>query len=195
MTVPVGIRPRYDETEVVAVKTRSKTIAAAVLVMVVVLSLATPAFALQRSGQQPVVRAATASGLTAEQRLENLRNRITNVLRARKARFDAVTANLVKRQARVEALADKVEALGGDVSTFRTMLEASEQALAQARTQEQVCVDAFKAVPEATDKGAAFRAARGEGRKAVELLRQSRTQLREAARELRAIAEQLGEEA
>lgn len=170
--------------------TRAKTIAAAGLVMVVVLSLATPAFALQRSGQ-PVVRAATASGGDAEQRLENLRNRITNVLRARKARFDAITANLVKRQARVEALADKVEALGGDVSKFRTMLEASEQALVQARAQEQVCVDAFKAVPEATDKGTAFRAARGEGRKAVELLKKSRTQLREAARELRAIAEQL----
>ncbi len=158
--------------------------------MVVVLSLSTPAFAAQRSNQ-PVVRAAAPSGGDAAQRLENLQNRVMNVLRARKARFDAVAANLVKRQARVEALASKVAALGGDVSKFRTMLEASEQALIQARTQEQVCVDAFKAVPEATDKGAAFRAAKGEGRKAVELLKQSRTQLREAARELRAIAEQL----
>lgn len=171
-------------------KTRSKSIAAAVLVMVVALSLATPALATQRSGQ-PITRAAAPSGADSEKRIENLQNRITNVLRARKARFDAVATNLVKRQARVEALAGKVEALGGDVSKFRTMLEASEQTLVQARTQEQVCVDAFKAVPNATDKGAAFRSARAEGRKAAELLKKSRTQLREAARELRRIAEQL----
>jgi len=175
------------------VKTRTRTIAAAVIVMIVVLSLAVPAVALPRAGGLPVTKAAMASGNTADERLENLRNRITNVLRARKARFDAVAANLVKRQARVEALAGKVEALGGDVSKFRTMLQASEQALEQARAQEQVCVEAFKAVPDATDKGAAFRAARAEGRKAVEYMKQSRTKLREAARELRMIAEQLRE--
>lgn len=173
-------------------RTKTRTIAAAAIVMIVVLSLAVSAAALPRA-TTPITRAAVASGTNAEQKLENLRNRITNVLRARKARFDAVIANLVKRQARVEALAGKVEALGGGVSKVRTMLQECEQLLEQARAQEQVCVEAFHAVPEAPDKRSAFRAAKAEGRQAVELLKQSRVRLREAARELRIIAEQLRE--
>jgi len=182
-------RQRYDETEVVTVKTRRNTIATGVIVVMAVLSLAAPAVAAPGPGGQPITRAATASGGTAATRQENLRNRVTNVLRARKARFDAVAANLVKRQARVAALADQVAALGGDVSKVSTLLAASEQA----RAQEQVCVDAFKAVPDATDKMVAFRAARAEGRSAVELLKNARIKLRDAARELRTVAEQVRE--
>ncbi len=73
------------------------------------------------------------------------------------------------------------------------MLQECEQALVQARTQEQVCVQAFLAVPDATNKGTAFRAAKAEGRKAVQTLKQSRVRLVEAASELRMIAEQLSE--
>ncbi|PKQ37663.1 MAG: hypothetical protein CVT59_06360 [Actinobacteria bacterium HGW-Actinobacteria-1] len=139
----------------------------------------------------PTAGATSAAASTAEQRIENLRNRIENVLRARKARFDAAAANLVKRQARVNVLADKVEALGGDVSQVRTMLQECTRLMEQTRTQEQVCVEAFKAIPEATDKGAAFQAAKAQGREAVALMKQTRTQLREATRTLAQIADGL----
>lgn len=169
-------------------KTRSAVTVATALV--IVLSLAVPAIALPR-GMAPTAGATSAAASTAEQRIENLRNRIENVLRARKARFDAAAANLVKRQARVNVLADKVEALGGDVSQVRTMLQECTQLMEQARTQEQVCVEAFQAVPEATDKRGAFQAAKAEGRDAVALMKQSRTQLREATRTLAQIADGL----
>lgn len=169
---------------------KTRNIAAIVMVAVIVLSVAVPAVALPKS-VKTTGNAAAAAAANAEQRIENLRNRIENVLRARKARFDAVAANVVKRQARVTVLADKVEALGGDVAQVRTMLQESTRLMEQARTQEQVCVDAFKAVPDAENKGAAFHAAKAEGRKAVEIMKQSRTQLRNAARELARIAEGL----
>ncbi len=171
---------------------KMRSTAVAITALVIVLSLAVPALALPgdaRPTTKPTMKAAAAGASNAEKSIENLRNRIANVLRARKARFDAVTANLVKRQARVTVLADKVEALGGDVAQVRTMLQESTRLMEQARTQEQVCIDAIKAVPDATDKRAAFRAAKAEGRKAVELVKQSRMQLRDAARELSRIAE------
>ncbi|MCE5190809.1 MAG: hypothetical protein LLG08_03490 [Actinomycetia bacterium] len=168
---------------------KSRSSAAIITALLIVLSLAVPAMALPRTAKPAPNAAATASN--AERRIDNLRNRIENVLRARKARFDATAANLAKRQARVMVLADKVEALGGDVSQVRAMVAESIRLLEQARAQEQVCVDAFKAVPDSANQGTAFRAAKAEGRKAVELMKQSRTQLRNAARELANIAEGL----
>lgn len=191
--VPVLLWPRYDEIEVASVSKKMKTIAAAAVVSALILALAVPAVAAPGKAKAPGgvgITAASGSSVSG-QKIENLRNRITNVLRARKARFDAVTANLVKRQARVEALAGKVEALGGDVSRVREMIAESTQILEQARAQEQVCVQAFQAVPDAENRGAAFRSAKAEGREAVQLLKQSRTRLREATVELSRIAEGL----
>ncbi len=169
---------------------KSRSSAAIITALLIVLSLAVPAMALPRTAR-PAPNAAAVAASNAERRMDNLRNRIENVLRARKARFDATAANLAKRQARVMVLADKVEALGGDVSQVRAMVAESIRLLEQARAQEQVCVDAFKAVPDSANQGTAFRAAKAEGRKAVELMKQSRTQLRNAARELANIAEGL----
>ncbi|MGB4593609.1 MAG: hypothetical protein WBI63_07565 [Coriobacteriia bacterium] len=175
--------------------TRTTAIVAAALV----LALALPAMALALPGPtRPAITAAAgtlnASAANATIAAANLRNRIENVLRARKARFDAAAAVLTKNQSRVGALASKVESLGADVSQVRAMLEESSRLLAQAREQEQVCIQAFQGVPEATDRRAAFRGARAEGREAVELMNQARVKLREAARELRRVAVALGEE-
>lgn len=177
-------------------KSKLRNIVIVVTALAVVLSLAIPAVGLPK-----VANAAAKTGTSAAvnsagsnasaQALANLENRITNVLRARKARFDAAVANLVKRQARVTVLADKVEALSGDVAQVRTMIEESTELMEQAKTQEQVCVDAFKAVPDAANRATAFRAAKAEGREAVELVKQSKTQLRNAARELSSIADAL----
>lgn len=168
---------------------KSRSTAAIITALVIVLSLAVPAMALPKTAKPAANANAAASN--GQQRIENLRNRIENVLRARKARFDATAANLMKRQARVMVLADKVEALGGDVSQVRAMVAESTRLLEQARTQEQVCVDAFKAVPDSASQGTAFRTAKAEGRKAVDLMKQSRMQLRNAAHELATIAEGL----
>ena len=173
-------------------KKKTQSIAALITASVLVMAIAVPAAALQGAAKPEVRSTSTtsaAAGQAADTRAANLRNRIENVLRARKARFDAIAANLQKRQARVEVLAGKVEALGGDVAQVRTMIQESTRLLEQARVQEQVCVSAFKAVPEAENKGVAFRAARAEGRKAVELMKQSRIQLRTATQELARIAE------
>jgi len=170
--------------------TRTIAIVAAALVI----ALTVPAMALALpSGNRPAITAAAAGTANAATVAANLRNRIENVLRARKARFDASTAVLTKNQERVATFATKVESFGGDVTQVRAMLEESRRLLVQAREQEQVCVQAFKGVADATDRRAAFQAARAEGRKAVELMQQARVKLREAARELRQVAKALRE--
>lgn len=188
--------PRYDETEVVSMTKKIRNIAAVVTALVLVMALAVPAVAAPGAGKLGTQSASSvaSSGPNAEQRLENLQNRIANVLRARKARFDAVAANLVKRQDRVEALAAKVETLGGDVTKVRAQIAESVKLLEQARVQEQACVNAFQEVPEATNRGAAFRAAKAEGRESVQLMKQSRVRLRDAAGALARIAEGLATE-
>ncbi|MHB1342160.1 MAG: hypothetical protein ACYC77_04355 [Coriobacteriia bacterium] len=166
----------------------------AIVAVALVIALGVPAVALALpSGTRPALTAAAAGTANAATAAANLRNRVENVLRARKARFDASAAVLTKNQDRVATFATKVESFGGDVTRVRAMLEESRQLLVQAREQEQVCVQAFKDVADATDRRAAFQAARAEGRKAVELLHQARVKLREAARELRRVAEALRE--
>ena len=177
-------------------KSKLRNIAIVVTALTVVLSLAIPAVGLPKAANSAAktgtnAAASSAGSNASAQAVANLRNRIENVLRARKARFDAAAANLVKRQARVTVLVDKVEALGGDVAQVRTMLQESTRLMTQAKTQEQACIDAIKAVPDAANRATAFRAARAKSRESVELMKQSRTQLRNATRELSRIAETL----
>lgn len=144
------------------------------------------------------VRAVGAPVAQAAQRQpgEQVRNRVENVLRARKARFDAVSKNLNARIGRLEALASKVESAGGDPAAARVAIDEAKTALAEAITLEADAVALFRQVPEAEDRRAAFREAREAGREAVAMLKQARVEIREAARELRlavvAIREQSG---
>lgn len=161
-----------------------------------VTALAVPAFAapaprMGRIRTAMASRVATAPVMAKGQPGAMLMNRIENALAARKARFDAANANLQRRIARVTALADKVEAAGGDVSAARATLAAASASLAKANDLEAVAIAKFKDIPNATDKHAAFVAARAAGRLAVVELKNARRSLRASATELRASLKQL----
>lgn len=140
-------------------------------------------------------RSAEAKAKLREQKLENLRKRIANRLRARKARFDAAAANISKRIERVDAIADKVEAAGGDVSAVRAKLDEARTNLANALALENQTIDEFNAIPAASNRKAAFVGAKVAGRAGVARLKAARTSLREAAHLLRDVVEALREQA
>jgi hypothetical protein len=149
--------------------------------------LAGPAQAGQRGAGAKVA----ASSTVKAQRLANLKNRIANVLAARKARFDAAMRNLKARINRVSAVADRVEKAGGDVSSARTSISAAQAHMEKAQSLEGDAVAAFKAIPEATDRHAAFQAAKDKARLAIAELKEARVDIRAAAKNLREVVEGL----
>lgn len=124
-------------------------------------------------------------------RSENLRKRVNNRVRARAARFDAAGANIGKRIDRVAAIADKVEAAGGDVGVVRTKLDEARDRLATAKAIEVQLAEELNAITAAADKRSAFEAAKSTGRRAVAELKLARSALREAAHLLRGQIEEL----
>lgn len=133
-------------------------------------------------------RSASATGTDFAGRVaEQLRQRIALVLQRRAARFDSVAQQLSTRITKVGGLADKVAAAGGDVSSTRTLLDSAKSHLDSAQSLESQAVAAFRAVPSAVDRRAAFMAARGIGRQAGEELRASRKDLRAAVISLRSV--------
>lgn len=136
-------------------------------------------------------RIAARKATIAARRLAALKKRIENVLRARRARFDAAYANISKRIARVSAIADKVAAAGGDVSGVRAKLSSASAHLASAHDLEAATAAAFRAVPTSGDKKAAFSAARTQGRMAVAQLVKARVDLRDATVALQKVVNQL----
>jgi hypothetical protein len=136
-------------------------------------------------------------GLNAagQQALVALKARIVAVLELRKARFDLAAVRVSARIVRVSALADRVGAAGQDVSGVKSGLSGAQSHLDSAKSLEAQAVAAFQAVPNATNKRAAFIAARELGRRAGAELRSARTELRAAITELRAIIQKLKESA
>ncbi len=171
---------------------RTTTRMQVIIALALVVALGLPALAHAERGQGGAALRSLGTTVAAQgQPVDNLRNRIANVLRARKARFDEAVRVLERKQARLETLASKVESLGADVSQVRALIDQSRQLLQQAREREQVCVQTLQGIadlPNRAERRAAFRQARSEGREAVALLKQSRIKLREGAHELRRIA-------
>jgi len=179
-----------------------------VLTAALIATIAVPAFAAPGAGMGAGKLRGQAASHTAEvkaklqaagktvkgQPREQLLNRIANVLKARKARFDAAQANINARIARVTVLADKVERLGGDVTGARASLDAARAHLAKADELEAVALAKFNAIPDATEKHAAFVEARAAARLAVAELKAARVDVRSAAQGLRATIEQLKSE-
>jgi hypothetical protein len=120
-----------------------------------------------------------------------LEARIAAVLERRKTRFDNVSARLTARVVRVSAIADKVAAVGGNVTSTRALLDSASAHLTAASDLEAKAVDAFRAVPSASDRRAAFAAARTIGRQAAAELASARRDLRKAVVELRAVVNSL----
>ncbi len=124
-------------------------------------------------------------------RTSKVAKRISNRLAARKARFDAVTANLERRIERIAALTAKVEAAGGDVSAAEAKLGEARQHLAAALDIEQDAIAKFEAIPGSANQRAAFAAAKARGREAVAELKATRVAIREAAEALRVVVQGL----
>jgi hypothetical protein len=143
---------------------------------------AKPTAAAARPTAGTPVTAPAANGQPAE----NLAKRITNVLAARKRRFDAASNAIAAHISRVSALADKVETAGGDVSKVRGYLTEATDALAAARALEQEATTRLKAVPGSSSPKADLAAGRASGVKAVAQLKIARKKVVLAVHELRA---------
>jgi colicin import membrane protein len=147
--------------------------------------------AAKESGRQAQLKASAAKQNAKQAAAENLGKRVENKLRARKARFDAASANINKRIARVAELADRVEAAGGDVTAVRAKLDLARTELAEAIAIEATTAEQLRAVKDAPDKRAAFRTARSTGREAVAKLKQARFAVRDSAHLLKTEIERL----
>jgi ABC-type transporter Mla subunit MlaD len=123
-----------------------------------------------------------------DQRQAILKQRIELALSIRKLRFDENAARLAARITKVTGFADAVEQAGGDVSAVRTRIAEAASLLERAKAEQAKTVDMFNAVLSATDKKAAFQAARAQARTSIETLKSSRDALRGAVLSLRAIA-------
>jgi len=169
---------------------RSSRLTAAVAIALVA-ALALPATALAAPGMgrlgMPKSSAETTRQARFEQRLAMLRTRLTMVLQNRKRGFDAAAAAILSRIERVSKIADKVETAGGDVSAVRESLEKARTLVTEAKAAEASAAELFKAVPSATDKRAAFAAAKAQARVARRTLQEARVTLRKAILDLRAV--------
>jgi len=178
-------------------RTNAKRIATALTAAGLAAALVTPMVATAAPGQAGSLgvsargRMTAAAGTMKTQAMENLKKRIENVLRARKARMDAVIANLNLRIDRVSAIADRVEKAGGDVSAARESLDSAKEHMAKAESLEQAAVDAFNGIPSASNRREAFRAARAQGRLVPTEIKLARDDVRAAAKALRDVIAQL----
>ena len=120
--------------------------------------------------------------LRDERKLQNLTNRIERILAQRKAKFDRAEALLQRRIDRLTAIASRAETMGVDVTEAKAALADAQTELGNAATEEDEAADLFKAVLTASDKRAAFAAARAQARVAQKALQRARLQVVRALR-------------
>jgi hypothetical protein len=128
---------------------------------------------------------------TLDQRRARLRERIENLLERRKVRFDLVERRLTERIARLRGLADKVKTAGGDVSGVTALLDQAAAHLEKAAADEAKAIEMFKAIPDATDRRAAFAAARAQAKIAGQDIRDTREDMRAAIAQLKTVVKGL----
>ena len=169
------------------------------LVTVLVLALAVPAVASAApftklvagsTSSAPRLGAAT-TGANQAWRLAFLKQRIALVLEGRRMRFDFAARRLSLTMARLEKIVGKVQTAGGDVSAVRAKLDAAKSSLASAKASEVQAIALFRAVPSATDRKAAWAAARAQGKVAGGQLKDARTAARSAGQLLRQVIQGL----
>lgn len=177
-------------------KRRSSIIKAATAV-VLVAALAIPAYAFGVPGNGkggPKVNTHANATAAAKQvarmaaKKAALTARIDKVLANRGRAFENAAGKIESRITSVTAMAASVEASGGNIADVTTALNAATTDLAAARAAEAAAADLFRAVPNATDRRAAFKAAMAKAREARKLLNESRSHLLDAMRKLEGIA-------
>ena len=147
----------------------------------------TPGSAVSAAGAP---RLGTAAANQAA-KLSFLKQRITLVLEGRRIRFDFAAQRVNFSITRIGQIAGKVQTAGGDVTAVRAKLDAAKSSLASAKASEVQAIALFRAVPSATDKKAAWAAARAQGKVAGGQLKDARTAAHEAGQLLRQVIQSL----
>jgi len=122
--------------------------------------------------------AAAATKLAAKKAA--LAARLDKMLANRQRAFNVAADHISKRIEAVASLAATVAAAGGDVTGVLGQLDSARAAVADAKAAEVTAVEMFKAVLTATDKKAAFRAAKAQAHTARVKLSEARSILRNA---------------
>lgn len=139
----------------------------------------------KKSTAKATAKAEAAAKLLAKKKL--LQVRIATALANRERAFNTAADRIAERIGRVSALATSVSAAAGDVSGVTAKLDEARTILASARTVETEATARFKAVPSASDRKAAFRAAKSRAHDARVRLSDARVTLRNAILALESI--------
>jgi hypothetical protein len=162
---------------------------------ILIVALAAPtmagAAAAPAVGLTPVVAVTTTPATAKSKAAEALKLRITEVLRLRALSFNATTSGLSKRIASVSAIATRIQKAGGNVGVARKHIAASKRHLVKASALERQTVASFNAVVSASDRKAAFAAARKKGRQATAQLKLAQADISRATAELRRVIKKL----
>jgi hypothetical protein len=137
-----------------------------------------------------VVVAATPSTAAAKA-TEQLKLKISKALLARASSFNATAVSLSTRINTLSAIARRLEKAGGNVRRARKFITAAKRHLAKARSLERQTVASFKAVVSASNRTAAFAAARAKGKLATRQLKLAQADVRSATTELRAVVKRM----
>ena len=165
------------------------TLALIAAVAVPMTASAVPGMGANKPPKANVNRSQTASARLAAKQ-QALRDRIAKVLTRRATVFDAAASRISTRIDRVATMAATAASAGGDVTGVtgvRAKLDAARAAIATAKATEAQAVAAFKAVPDETDRKAAFAAAKALAHTAKTSLDEARTSLRSAIMALKVV--------
>lgn len=137
-----------------------------------------------QGSQEPAGDTQMAQNRLSEQRKLQLKQRVRDRLRERKASFDRAVQVLTDRIASIEQLASRVEGAGGDVGTVYVLLDEARALVERAIALEQEAAALFNSIAESDDPRAAFEEARDTAIAAVKALRDARAKVRAAVLEL-----------
>lgn len=168
---------------------------AAMLALVAAVAVPLTASAVPGMRANKVPKANVKRSQTATVRLaakhQALQDRITMVLAKRATVFNAAASRISAKIDRVQAMASPVASAGGDVDGVLAKLDSARASIATARGSEARAVIAFKAVPDAANRKAAFAAAKRLARSARASLVEARGSLRSAIMALKVVVDGL----
>jgi len=117
-----------------------------------------------------------------------LTTRVQQAIGNREARFAGAHSRISEKTTKLESIASTLEQAGADVSGVRSSVDSVRAKLAEAKVEEEAASGLMRGVPLATNRRAAFAAAKAQARTARETLNEARVELRNAILALRSIA-------
>jgi hypothetical protein len=131
-------------------------------------------------------RSATAAAKLAGKHAA-LEARIAKMLSNRERAFDNAASKISSRIDKVASIAATVAVAGGNVDDVLAQLQSARDKVAAAMATEEAAVVLFKAVPDATDRKAAFTEAKAQAHLARVQMSSARDLLRNAIRALEVV--------